>query len=133
MSSDYIAYLALLTSIISLVVSFLTLHRDRHVVKARGSIYETTNEPEKWNLSISVSNAGKRPISVSFVTVRPKGMSGISVPFSEGGSVSIEVGGSAVANIMAGTPAALWRNPTEIADCDIFVQDALGKDHIVKI
>lgn len=133
MSSDYIAYLALLTSIVSLVVSFLALYKDRHVVKARGSIFGTPNEPEKWNLSISVSNGGKRPISVCFITVRPKGMPGMSILFSEGGSVPIEVGGSAVANIMAGTPAALWSNPAEIAACDIFVQDALGKDHVVRI
>lgn len=57
----------------------------------------------------------------------------MSIPFSEGGSVPIEVGGSAVANIMAGTPAALWGNPAEIVACDVFVQDALGKNHIVKI
>ena len=35
MTSDLIAYLALLTSIVSLVVSFIALYRDRHIISVR--------------------------------------------------------------------------------------------------
>ena len=133
MSSDYIAYLALLTSIVSIVISFVALHRDKHVVNAKGSIFGSPNDPEKWNLSISVSNSGKREISMSFVIVRPKGEPGKSLPFSPDGPIKIDVGGSAAMNILAGDSAALWDNPVDISALDIFVQDALGKDHRVHI
>lgn len=132
MDSEYIAFIALLISIISLALSFLSLYRDRHVINARYSIYEMPAAPEKLNLSISVANAGKRPITICFITVRPKSSPGMSIPFSTEGSVQIDVGGVAVANILAGSPAALWQSVSDIKSCQIFIQDALGKNHLVK-
>ena len=121
------AELALLTSVTSLVVSLTALMRDRHVVRARAVAFgsPTTN----WNLSVTVMNSGKRPISVTHLTVRRRGMPGVSRNFlANGDSARIEVGESATTNIKPGDPVYCWGSSSPYG-YEIYVEDALGKSY----
>lgn len=131
MSTEQIAYLALIVSIVALIINFVSLYRDKHVIQARRSLYTDSVESGIWNVSISVSNSGKRPITICFITVRIKGGSGVSVPFSNSGPVSIDVGEVATANIEGGKGAGVWHSLEELKECEIFVEDALGEKHPV--
>lgn len=132
MDSEYVSYLALLTAIVSLVVSFLALHRDRHIVNVRA--VPVGNLDGTFNLNVSVSNSGKRPISINHVLLKPKGHPGLYLAFSEGENKKIDVGESKSCQI---DPRQLngqlqqfsWENVQELRELEVFVQDAIGKRH----
>tara|TARA_B100001059_G_scaffold214594_1_gene231476 strand:+ start:192 stop:614 length:423 start_codon:yes stop_codon:yes gene_type:complete len=132
MSSEYISYLALLTAIVSLVVSFLALHRDRHVVRVRA--VPIGNIDGTFNLNVSVSNSGKRPISINHVLLKPKDHPGLFLAFSENGNNKIDVGESKSCQV---DPRQLkgqlqkftWRTVQELRAIEVYVQDAIGKKH----
>jgi hypothetical protein len=127
MNADQIAYLALLTSVISLVVSFLTLYRDRHEISVRAVPFESGIGV--YGLHVSVSNSGRRPISVTHVLLRPPGKPGLFLNFSPEGACRIDVGEVRSCNISpTGLPVS-WSNITELRGLDVFVQDAIGKKH----
>ncbi|MBB3825079.1 hypothetical protein [Xanthomonas arboricola] len=127
MTSDQIAYLALLASVISLIVSFLTLYRDRHVVSVRAVPVE--DPIGIYNLNISVSNSGKRPISINHVLIRPSGEPGLFVNFAPHGQNRIDVGESRSCQISpTGLPIS-WSSIRELRKLDVYVQDAIGKQH----
>jgi hypothetical protein len=122
----YISTLALLVSILAIGISFTALTRDRHKVHVYGAAFE--DPPNTWNLSITAANAGKRPISMSFVRVHRGGKPVQWLPFSEDGtSKKIEVGDSVTMNI----PPKYWSNLSELNECTVTVQDALGKRYPV--
>jgi hypothetical protein len=123
------AELALLVSVVSLVISFTALLRDRHVVRARAVAF---GRPEKWNLSVTVINSGKRPISITNVTIRPPDSPGISRGFLHNGSAArIEVGASASTEIMPGDPLYCWGSDSPY-HYEITVEDAIGKTYKAK-
>ena len=127
MTSDQIAYLALLASLISLIVSFLTLNRDRHVVSVRAVPVE---DPKgTCNLHVTVSNSGKRPISINHVLIRPSGSPGLFVNFAPSGQNRIDVGESRSCQISPTELPTTWSSVRELRRLDVYVQDALGKQH----
>jgi len=127
MNTDQIAYLALLTSVVSLVVSFVTLRRDRHVISVRAVPIELTQGI--FHLHISVSNSGRRPISVTHVSLQPPGKDGLSLEFSPQGACRIDVGEVRACSINPmGLPVS-WASVAELRTFQIFVLDAVGKKH----
>lgn len=128
LTSDLIALLALIISLISLLVSIVNSYKDKHKISARGTIFESPKKPNIWHLSITTSNKGKRPVSVSFVTVKPRKSNGYSMQYDQNEHpVPINVGSSASRVIFTE-----WKSIKEIKNCKIYVQDALGKNHRVK-
>lgn len=135
MSSDQIANFALCISLFSLLVSLFNLVRDRHVIKAHGSVFERHDKKGVYCLSISVSNSGKRPVSISFVLVRKKGVPGNFFDFTSGGKTPIEVDVGQCATMVLRGPVHNrdWNSGKEIREYKIYVVDALGKKHRVNI
>lgn len=127
MNSDYVAYLALIVSLFSLVVSFLTLYRDRHVVRARADA--VVDLQGVCHLLVSVSNSGKRPISITHVLLRPPSHPGMFVNFSPSGSVRLDVGESKGCQINPTGLPVTWSNIEELRRLEVFVDDAVGKRH----
>lgn len=127
MNADQIAYLALLTSVISLVVSFLALYRDRHEISVRAVPFESENGIN--SLHVSVSNSGRRPISITHVLLRPPGKPGLSLSFSPEGACRIDVGEVRSCNISPTGLRVSWSNITELRGLHVFVHDAIGKNH----
>lgn len=125
MNSDHVAYLALLTSLVSLVVSFLTLYRDRHVVRATADA--EIDLQGICHLLVSVSNSGRRPISVNFVLLRPPSHPGIFVNFSPTGPVRLDVGESKGCRINPTGLPITWRHLEELRRFEVFVDDAIGR------
>jgi hypothetical protein len=127
MTADQIAYLALLTSFVALVVSFLTLYRDRHVISVRAVPVETSTGV--YSLHVTVSNSGRRPISVTHVLLVPPGHPGLYVNFGPTGSERIDVGESRGITISPiGLPIS-WKGVHELREFRVSVQDAIGKKH----
>lgn len=125
MTSDYVAYLALLASLVSLVVSFLTLYRDRHIVRA--SADAVIDLQGICHLLVSVNNSGKRPISINHVLLRPHGHPGMFVNFSPSGAVRLDVGESKGCQISPTGLPVTWCNLEELRRLEVFVDDAVGK------
>ncbi|MEC4723319.1 hypothetical protein RY831_29630 [Noviherbaspirillum sp. CPCC 100848] len=127
MTADQISYLALLTSVASLVVSFLVLYRDRHVVSVRAVPVEIS--AGVYSLHVSVSNSGRRPISVTHVLLVPPQQPGFSMNFGPNGTERIDVGERYSTTIdPAGLPTS-WSTVGELRRFKVFVQDAVGKKH----
>ena len=130
MTPEQISYLAFLTSIVSLVVAFLALYRDRHIVSVRA--VPVGNLDGSFNLNVSVANSGKRPISVNHVLIKPPSHPGLFLNFAPKGENRIDVGESRSCQINPSSLSNLpfsWRSVKELRTFDIFVQDALGKKH----
>ncbi|WP_139163039.1 hypothetical protein [Desulfonatronum thiosulfatophilum] len=127
MTTEQIAYFALLSSIVSLVVSFLNLYRDRHVVRVRAvAVMDLNGVPE---LNVSVSNCGKRAISINHVLLRPPGHPGLYLNFSPNGQNRVDVGESRSCQIHpAGLPVK-WATLQELHSINVYVEDAVGKQH----
>ena len=125
MNSDSVAYLALLVSLVSLVVSFLTLYRDRHVVRARADA--VIDLQGICHLLVAVSNSGKRPISINYVLLRPPGHPGMFVNFSSAGPVRLDVGESRGCQISPTNLPVTWQNLEELRRLEVFVDDAVGR------
>ncbi len=125
MNSDSVAYLALLVSLVSLVVSFLTLYRDRHVVRARADAVIDLHGV--CHLLVAVSNSGKRPISINYVLLRPAGHPGMFVNFSPTGPVRLDVGESRGCQISPTGLPITWQNLEELSRLEVFVDDAVGR------
>lgn len=128
MNADQIAYLALMVSVASLVVSFMTLYRDRHVVRVRAvSFFDTQGV---CNLQVTVSNSGRRPISINHVLLRPPGHPGLYLAFAPNGQNQVDVGESKSCQISPiGLPISVWTTLEELHKCKVFVEDAIGKQH----
>jgi len=130
MTSDQISYLALLASIVSLIVSFLTLYRDRHVISVRAVPIGNSNG--SFDLNISVSNSGKRPISINNVLLKPSNHPGLFLAFAPNGQNRIDVGDSRSCQITSSSLSNLpvsWSSVKELRSFEIYVQDAIGKKH----
>ena len=127
MAADHIAYLALLASLVSLVVSFLALYRDRHEVRARADA--VIDLQGVCNLLVSVSNSGKRPISINHVLIRPPGHPGMYVNFSSNGQNRVDVGESRGCEISPIGLPVTWASLEELRSLEVFVADAVGKLH----
>ena len=127
MTAEQIAYFALLASIVSLVISFLTLYRDRHVISVRAVPFESSKGV--YNLNVTVANSGRRPISINHVLLRPPGDPGVFVDFAPNGQNRIDVGESRSCQVSpVGLPVS-WSSVAELRGLDVYVQDAIGKKH----
>lgn len=125
MTTDQIAHLALIISAASLMVSILGLYRDRHVVRARAvAITPSNGLPE---LNISVSNSGKRAISINHVLLRPPGHPGLYVNFLPNGQNRIDVGESRSCQIRPIGLPVTWTTVQDLHRLDVYVVDAIGK------
>lgn len=127
MTADHIAYLALLASLVSLVVSFLALHRDQPVVRA--SADAVIDLQGVCHLTVSVSNSGKRPISINHVLIRPRGHPGTYINFSADGRNRVDVGESRGCQISPLVLPVTWANIEQLHALEVFVADAIGKLH----
>lgn len=124
-----VAIAALLVSAGSLYVAGTALARDRHEIRVWAVAYE---EPlGKWSLSVTVANAGKRPISLEFLTIRTRGRPGQSRMFNPKG-VRIEVGDAASTNVEPGDPLWQWSSLQQLHKCAIYVEDSLGDKYKAK-
>jgi hypothetical protein len=126
-----VSVLSLAFAGVSLAVSFTALRRDRYILITRGAIYES--EPGRWAVSLTAANAGKRPITLTFVLVRPGGDPLHSRQFSHAGPIEIPVGGTASTIISHGDPLYLWASLDELKKYAFSIQDALGKNHTVTL
>ena len=129
-----VATLALLISLLSLTLSFINLVRDRHVVRVRATpFWKTKNTLTPDGVEVTVSNHGKRPISISRIYAQQHGLPvvGRSFPVLSNEDVRIEVGQSASTRIVAGDPLFCWSNVGEFRLCRFVVEDALGKRYKV--
>lgn len=130
MTSTEIAYFALLVSLLSLIVSFLTLHRDRHVLRAWAVPIQESDG--LVYLQVTVSNSGKRPVSITHVLLRPAGHPGLFLDFAPKGHCKIDVGESRGCRIAPTGLPVTWSSVKEVRQIGIHVQDALGKLHRVR-
>ena len=128
MAPEQIAYLALIASIISLIVSFLTLYRDRHVFSVRAVPVGDSNGT--YSLHVTVMNSGKRPISINHVLIRPPGQPGLFLNFAPNGQNRIDVGESRSCQIKPSGLSVSWSTSEELRSYNIYVQDAIGKKHM---
>lgn len=127
MATEQIAYLALFVSIASLVVSFLNLYRDRHVVRVRAvAVVGLDGVPE---LNVSVSNSGKRPISITHVLLRPPRHPGLYLNFAANGQNRVDVGESRSCQIRPTGLPVTRSTLRELHSLDVYVKDAVGKLH----
>jgi hypothetical protein len=130
MDDNTISYLALLTSVVSLVVSFLTLYRDRHAVTARAVPFQQTDGT--YSLHVTVANHGKRPIMVTHVLLKRPGDSGLSLNFEPNEGNKIDVGESRSCAISSKGLPTSWSSSEELRSMEVSVIDALGKKHRAK-
>jgi len=127
MDDNAISYLALLTSVVSLVISFVTLYRDRHVITARAVPVQQNDG--SFALHVSVANGGRRPIAGTYVLIRRRGDPGLFLDFVPNGQNRIDVGESRSCTITGiGLPIS-WSSSEELRAMNVYVQDALGKQH----
>jgi hypothetical protein len=125
-ASIYISLAALLVSGGSLLVSLTALRRDRHVVTVRAVAFIVHGAP--W-LSVTISNHGKRAISISHIFIRPIGKLGMgrNILLDGSGDVRIDVGQSFSLDIKPGDPVCCWSAEQELDYLIVEVEDALGK------
>ena len=126
-----VSILSLAISILSLLVSLAALRRDRHRIIARASIYEVG--PGKWGISLHAANAGKRPITLSFVSAQVGDRPPHSRSFSLEGPVEVAVGAFAATNIEPGDALYLWSSMEELKRSSFKLQDVLGKHYDVPL
>jgi hypothetical protein len=98
-----------------------------HRISARAVPVETSTG--KYSLHVTVSNSGDQPISITHVLLRPPGSPGVWVNFASSGQVRLDVGERKSANIDAVSVPINWQSVDELRSFDVFVQDALGKNH----
>lgn len=125
-----IAQVAVIISTIALVVSMYGILRDRHRVKARGVAFGGPGIQS--NLSITVSNSGKRPISIVHLSIQRPGHPRLFRPFLNGSDARIEVGASASTSVMPGDALYCWSSVEELYSYEAAVHDALGRSYKVK-
>ena len=130
MDDNAISYLALLTSLVSLVVSFLTLYRDRHEVAARAVPIEQSDGT--FSLYVTVANHGRRLISIAHVVLERSGSPALFLNFGRNGQAKIEGGDSQTCAIAPNGLPLNWSNAEELRGIEVSVQDALGKKHRAK-
>jgi hypothetical protein len=118
---------AFLVSVVSLVVALVALLRDNHRVVARAVFYETKSG--MWAVSLVAANAGRRPITMSFVSAQPPGKPPHTRPFGTTGPVRVETSDSAVTCIEPGDPLFLWSSFEELRSFAFSCQDAVGKSY----
>ncbi len=127
MTSDQISYLALIASVISLIVSFLTLYRDRHVISVWAVPVGDSNGI--YSLQVTVMNSGKRPVSINHVLIKPPGHRSLVLNFAPNGQNRIDVGESRTCQIKPTGLPITWSSSEELRSFNIYVQDAIGKKH----
>jgi hypothetical protein len=124
-TTEQVALFALFISFCSLIVSVLSLHRDRHVVRARAAVVISPNgSPE---LNISVSNSGKRAISINHILLRPPDHPGMYINFLTPGENRIDVGQSKSCQIHPTGLPVTWKTVQDLQKIDVYVVDAVGK------
>lgn len=128
MTSEQIAYSALIASTISLIVSFLTLYRDRHVVSVRAVPVGDSNGI--YSLHRTVMNSGKRPISINHVLIRPPCQPGLFLSFVPNGQGRIDVVESRSCQIKPDDLPVSWSTIKELRSFNIYALDAIGKKHL---
>lgn len=130
MLATVISALALVVSIGSAIVSVVALRRDRHIIKARSTAWE--DQPGKWALTVTVSNAGRRPVSIAFVTVNVPNIGPRTRQFTANGNgnVRLDVGESTSTSVIfPSDKLAMWTSLDELRASKVLVQDALGKNY----
>ena len=124
------ASIALLVSILSLLVSFIALFRDRHTLIV--SSVPVGSDANSWKLHVTVANSGKRPITINHVMLQlPDSTQRLSVNFQPSGQGKLDVGESKTSVLSPNTlPAGFgWTSCEQLLRYKVFVVDALGKRH----
>ena len=80
-------------------------------------------------LNVTVSNSGKRAISINHVLLRPPGHPGLFLNFSTNGQNRVDVGESRSCQIRPSGLPVTWSTLLELHRLDVFVEDAVGKRH----
>jgi hypothetical protein len=129
MSSENISLLSLAISLAAFYVSFVAYRADKAVITVRVALLEDHLNLGKFNAAISVSNHGKRPVSLSLVRIRkPDGVSHW-MQFSDNGSEKLDVGEVKSHVVSHSFFGASMKDHKEWFEHMIFVQDALGNLH----
>ena len=121
---------AFLISILALLVSLVALVRDHYRVKTRASIYEA--EKGQWAISLVAANAGRRPITISFLTAQAPGRNPISRSFTGSGPARIDVNDSAVTCVEANDPLYVWSSLDELRATTFRFEDVHGRSYRVQ-
>jgi hypothetical protein len=127
MTSEEIAYLALLVSVVSAIMSFIALYRDRHVVRVLADAL--IDQAGICHLLVSVSNSGRRPISINHILIRPPNHPGVYINFSRDNQNRVDVGDSKGCQISPVNLPVTWSNIEELHTFKIYAADAVGKLH----
>lgn len=127
MTAHHIAILALLVSAASLGISILALVGDRHMIQVRAvAVVGLDGIPD---LDVTVSNSGKRAISINHVLIRTAGHPGLYINFSSKGNNRIDVGDSRNCRICPQDLPVTWSTVEELHKLEVFVEDAIGQRH----
>lgn len=129
LNSDYLALLSLLASLVAIAVTFIPVLRDHPKIEARRSFVQDTPGTQEYNLIVSVSNKGRRPITISFVLARRPGEPGKVFPFSPSGSAYLQNNGAASALVRADQCG--WRTSGEATNFEVFVIDSTSRQYRV--
>ena len=120
------AKLALVISVLSLIISLINMMRDRHVVSASSRIVPGMGKC--GDLQVTVSNGGKRSISITHIALSKRNHQFL-VDFSLNGPSRIDVGDSQTTRLPSQNPFISWNSGEELRKMKIHVVDALGKFH----
>ncbi|MDF3127384.1 hypothetical protein [Rheinheimera sp. 1928-s] len=129
MSSENISLLSLAISLAAFYLSFIAYRADKAVVSVRATLFEDHSNLGNFDAVISVSNHGKRPVSLSFVRItKPDGQS-FWVPFNANGGEKLDVGEAKSHVVPHSFKGLSVRDHKEWFEHMLFVQDALGGLH----
>ncbi|MDP5145992.1 hypothetical protein ORI98_06030 [Shewanella sp. ULN5] len=130
-ASDILASLAFIASLLALWISWKTYDRDTHSIKVHKSIFG--HPSTGWNVSISVANVGRRPISIVHKSYESPDGRHCSFSFlhPEAGSARIEEGDSVATEFKGENGQGFFRTTEEARATKFFITDSLGETYQV--
>lgn len=131
MISVVLSIIALVISGLSLVISFIALHRDKYSIQAR-AVPVQQGSSNTYNLELTVSNEGRRPVSITHVYLVPPPnphTPGLFLPFALDGDNRIAEFDNKKRVIEPQGLPITWTTADELRLFTIYVEDAVGKRH----
>ena len=131
-ASDYTVLSALAAAFVAGVTFYATRIRKRYSIAAVAAKHEATVKGT-WNITIQISNTGRRPVSLAFLTVEKPGDSSLQIPFGDYEPVIIEAGVSIERNVTGNAGEGFWESEKELEKSKIMILDTRRKSHRVRI
>lgn len=123
----------ILIAVLVLAAFFYVIRlRKRYSLQAIGVMQEAVARGS-WNLAIHVSNTGRRPIYLSFVTIKKPDKSTFRIPFGDTKPVPLDVGDSLEREIRGHSGEGFWETEDELTKSKIFIEDVREKSYRAKV